>query len=133
MAGVLLVKDALAVRADGRTRCSILAADGRIVALLRPSDAPSADVVIDAAGRPVIPGGIDPHVHLEAGGQSFEADAATESRAAVTGGITTFFHFLLEQESHWIKRGRRRSRLVFRRISAPALAGLASSLPIVDH
>jgi dihydroorotase (multifunctional complex type) len=100
MTGVLLVKDALVIRADGRARCSILAADGRIVALLRPSDAPAADVVLDAGGRPVIPGAIDPHVHLEAGEQSFEQDAATESRAAVTGGVTTFFHFLLEQESY---------------------------------
>jgi len=100
MAGVLLVKDALAIRADGRTRCSILAADGKIVALLAPGDAPAADETLDARGRPVVPGGIDPHVHLEAGGQRFEEDAATESRAAVTGGITTFLHFLLEQESY---------------------------------
>ena len=41
--------------------------------------------------------------------------------------------FLLEQESHWIKRSGDRSRLLIREIPAPTLAGLGASLPILDH
>jgi dihydropyrimidinase len=44
------------------------------------------DEVIDAAGLLVLPGGIDPHVHL---GPPTADDFASASRAAIAGGITT--------------------------------------------
>ncbi len=54
----------------------------------------TADKEIDAAGRYVLPGGIDMHVHLssvEIGGGTFRwaDDFASGSRAAAAGGITT--------------------------------------------
>lgn len=50
------------------------------------------DEIIDAGGNLLIPGAIDTHVHFRDGGDgSPKGDIATESLAAVTGGVTTFF------------------------------------------
>lgn len=92
----LLVENCIAVGSQGQVNCSILIEEGKIVALLSPQDRPSAEVKIDARGRFVIPGGIDTHVHLGLGGQSFASDCLTESRSAVTGGITTFIQYLVD-------------------------------------
>ncbi len=45
---------------------------------------------IDLRGRLVIPGAIDEHVHFRDPGLTHKADMATESRAAVAGGVTSF-------------------------------------------
>ncbi|MCH5318364.1 MAG: dihydroorotase [Paramuribaculum sp.] len=46
--------------------------------------------VIDGQGKLLIPGGIDEHVHFRQPGLTHKADIASESRAAVAGGITSF-------------------------------------------
>ena len=46
--------------------------------------------VIDAEGKYLIPGFIDDQVHFREPGLTHKANIATESRAAVAGGITTF-------------------------------------------
>jgi dihydroorotase len=46
--------------------------------------------VIDAEGKFLIPGFIDDQVHFREPGLTHKANIATESRAAVAGGITTF-------------------------------------------
>jgi dihydroorotase len=46
--------------------------------------------VIDASGKILIPGVIDVHVHFREPGLTHKADIATESRAAVAGGVTSF-------------------------------------------
>ncbi len=50
----------------------------------------SADIEIDAAGCYVIPGIIDDQVHFREPGLTHKATIATESRAAVWGGVTSF-------------------------------------------
>ena len=50
----------------------------------------AASMVIDAAGRLLLPGVIDTHVHFRDPGLTHKADMATESRAAVAGGVTSF-------------------------------------------
>jgi dihydroorotase len=47
--------------------------------------------VIDASGLWLLPGMIDDHVHFREPGYTAKADIASESRAAVAGGITSFF------------------------------------------
>lgn len=49
-----------------------------------------ADIVIDATGKYVIPGIIDDQVHFREPGMTYKADIASESRAAIAGGVTTF-------------------------------------------
>jgi dihydroorotase len=46
--------------------------------------------VIDAAGNYVVPGMIDDQVHFREPGLTHKADIASESKAAVAGGITSF-------------------------------------------
>jgi dihydroorotase len=48
-----------------------------------------ADVVIDAAGKALLPGMIDCHVHFREPGLTHKGDMATESAAAVAGGVTS--------------------------------------------
>ena len=49
-----------------------------------------ADEVIDATGKHVFPGIIDDQVHFREPGLTHKANIATESRAAIAGGITSF-------------------------------------------
>ncbi len=49
-----------------------------------------AEQVFDAAGRWLLPGMIDDHVHFREPGHTAKADIASESRAAVAGGVTSF-------------------------------------------
>lgn len=49
-----------------------------------------AHITIDASGKYLIPGVIDDQVHFREPGLTHKADIASESRAAVAGGTTTF-------------------------------------------
>jgi dihydroorotase-like cyclic amidohydrolase len=96
--GSLAVINGLVVSTAGVVSATVLAEGGRIAALLPPRERPSADEVIDAGGRPVLPGLIDPHVHLGLS-QPFADACWHESRAAVTGGVTAMVHYLLSPDS----------------------------------
>ncbi len=50
----------------------------------------SEDTIIDAEGNYVLPGVIDDQVHFREPGLTHKGDIASESRAAVAGGITSF-------------------------------------------
>src|SRR5438105_4454082 len=58
----------------------------------------SVDKTIDATGKLVIPGGIDPHTHLDLpfGGTSSSDDFETGTRAAAFGGTTTIIDFAVQ-------------------------------------
>lgn len=59
-----------------------------------------ADRVIDAKGKYVFPGGIDPHVHLDMPfmGTRSSDDYETGTRAALFGGTTTVIDFILQTQ-----------------------------------
>ena len=71
-------------------RASVLIEDETITGIFE-SDAPQADTVIDAAGKWLLPGVIDDHVHFRDPGLTHKADMASESLAAAAGGVTTVF------------------------------------------
>ncbi|NOZ07661.1 MAG: hypothetical protein GXO91_02135, partial [FCB group bacterium] len=74
------------VRADSIRREDILIRGGKILRIEdRIRDIPSGCRHIDCAGKLIFPGIIDTHVHLK--------DAATESRAALRGGVTAIMDF----------------------------------------
>ena len=88
-----LIKNALIVRSDCIIHGSIGINDGVIVSLTKDSDLPSARRIIDAEGRYVIPGLIDPHVHWGVK-KEFEQEVRTETRACAHGGVTTVVNLL---------------------------------------
>lgn len=67
----------------------LLIEDERIAAIGK-GQMPQADVVIDAGGDMLLPGMIDTHVHFRDPGLTQKADIASESAAAVAGGVTSF-------------------------------------------
>jgi dihydropyrimidinase len=86
----LLIHDGTVVTSEGSVSADVLVRGGAIVGLGQALTV-SADVRrIDATGLLVLPGGIDPHVHL---GGSRADDYRTGSMAALAGGITTISNF----------------------------------------
>ncbi|MGH3852761.1 MAG: dihydroorotase [Pseudonocardiaceae bacterium] len=63
--------------------------DGKIIEMLRQGEYRPANRVIDAAGRYILPGLVDSHVHFRTPGLTYKEDWAHGSRAAAMGGITT--------------------------------------------
>jgi dihydropyrimidinase len=61
-----------------------------------------ADEVIDASGKLVFPGGVDPHVHLDMPFMgTFSSDSyETGTRAALFGGTTMVIDFVLQKQGH---------------------------------
>jgi dihydropyrimidinase len=64
-----------------------------------------ADTIIDASGKLVFPGGIDPHVHLDMPFMgTFSSDThETGTRAALYGGTTTVIDFVLQKQGRSLK------------------------------
>ena len=81
----------------GQLRADVGIVEGRIVAL--GEDLGRATAIVDASGRAVLPGVVDPHIHL-GNTLPFEDEAHTESRAAVVGGVTTVCVFLRRTDSY---------------------------------
>jgi len=73
------------------TTADVLLADGRVAAVsARPGELPTAGAeVVDCAGRLVVPGLVDPHVHLREPGGEHKETIATGTAAAIAGGFTT--------------------------------------------
>ncbi|NZA25142.1 dihydroorotase [Luteimonas sp. SJ-92] len=63
---------------------------GRIAEIGAGLAAGARETVVDAAGRRLLPGMIDDQVHFREPGMEHKADIATESGAAVAGGLTSF-------------------------------------------
>lgn len=85
-----LIRGGLIVNADGQRRADLLIVEGRIAQIAPSIPMTAAMEVIDARGRLVMPGGIDPHTHLQ---PAFVDDLTSGSRAALAGGITTLGTF----------------------------------------
>ncbi len=88
----LLVRDGIIVEGGGSAPGSLAIRDGRVVVRVAVGeDLPNARAVIDAKGRLVIPGIIDPHVHFYGEG------IGAYSRLAAIGGVTTFIGMIRDQ------------------------------------
>jgi dihydropyrimidinase len=92
----LLIKNGEIITASERYVADILCEDETITKIGRNLDAPQDATVIDAAGKYVFPGFIDPHVHiyLPFMGTFAKDTHETASRAAVVGGTTTFIEMI---------------------------------------
>jgi dihydropyrimidinase len=109
-----LIKNGTVVSATGRGAADVLVDGETIVAVLEPGSSRlgfdlegSVDTVIDAAGKYVIPGGIDAHTHMELpfGGTAASDTFETGTRAAAWGGTTTIIDFAVQRTGERVQDG----------------------------
>jgi dihydropyrimidinase len=97
----LLIQGGTVVTVDGARRADVRVR-GELVVAVGDLTRESADRrVIDATDLLVLPGGVDPHVHLSAtpAEWAFVDDFTTGTRAALAGGITTVGHMAFPAEN----------------------------------
>lgn len=87
----LLIKNGEIIAADSRYTADIYCEGETITRIDKNLSAPAGTEVIDATGKYIFPGFIDPHVHiyLPFMGTYSKDNYATGSRAAIVGGTTT--------------------------------------------
>jgi len=78
--------------------------DGKIVSISKTISRSAGSRVVDLAGKTVMPGVVDAHSHFGIY-QPLANDAASESRAAVTGGITTVLNIIRPRPYYLNMRG----------------------------
>jgi dihydropyrimidinase len=89
-----IIRNGTVVTAADASRCDVGIRAGKIVALAERLD--GAEEVIDAAGKLVLPGGVDGHCHLDqpmSDGSEMADDFTTGTRSAAAGGTTTVIPF----------------------------------------
>ena len=99
----VLIKNGLVISPTGVIANDVLIDGEKIAAVGAPgwfaSSEQGCDRVIDAAGKYVIPGGVDVHTHMELPfGGTFASDTfETGSRAAAWGGVTTIIDMAVQR------------------------------------
>src|SRR5947209_15741493 len=94
-----IIRGGRVATASDTVACDVGIRGGKIVAL--GEDLGTADEVIDARGRLVLPGGIDSHVHLSqpsGPGIVMADDFESGTRAAAFGGNTLVLPFAMQQK-----------------------------------
>ncbi|MFS0693885.1 dihydropyrimidinase [Streptomyces nitrosporeus] len=103
-----LITGGLVVTASDELHADVLIDHGRVIALAAPgSQQWTADLVIDASQKYVIPGGVDAHTHMEMPfGGTFASDTfETGTRAAAWGGTTTIVDFAVQTKGEALQAG----------------------------
>jgi dihydroorotase len=86
----MLIVNATLINEGRRFGADLLIRGERIERIAPRIAAPAGVTVIDAAGKLLLPGLIDDQVHFREPGLTHKGDLASESAAAVAGGITSF-------------------------------------------
>jgi len=89
-----LIKNAQIVN-EGKTFSGAVLIDGELIIKVFtgesiPEEITKGATVIDAQGKYLMPGAIDDQVHFREPGMTHKGEIATESRAAVAGGVTSY-------------------------------------------
>lgn len=104
-----LIQGGTIVTAVDTFKADVAVEGEKIVALFAPGSGPAGayDVTIDAAGKYVIPGGIDAHTHLDMpfGGTMASDDFETGTRAAAHGGTTCVIDFAIQGKGDPLQKG----------------------------
>jgi len=92
-----LIRGGTVVTADTERRADVLIQGEKIVAVGPQLEAPAGARIIDAGGCYVMPGGIDPHTHMELPfmGTVASEDFFTGTSAAAAGGTTMIIDFAI--------------------------------------
>jgi dihydroorotase len=107
----ILITNALTINEGKSIHRDLLIRDGRIDAIGGDLSGKRADRIVDAEGRALFPGMIDDQVHFREPGLTHKGNIHSESRAAVSGGITSYMEMpntspptttidLLEEKHH---------------------------------
>jgi dihydropyrimidinase len=93
----ILIRGGTVINAEGSVRADVLTEGGLIRAVGADLQAPAGAQVIDAGGALVMPGGIDPHTHMELPfmGTVTKDDFYSGTSAAVSGGTTMIIDFVI--------------------------------------
>ena len=86
----ILIKNAILVNEGKVKKQDLLIVGEQISRIADTIPEQDANRVIEASGKYLLPGAIDDQVHFREPGLTHKADIASESRAAVAGGITSF-------------------------------------------
>src|SRR5450756_451630 len=98
----ILIRGGTVVNHDYSRRADVLVDGNKIVAIGAKLDAPSGAQTIDAGGCYIMPGGIDPHTHLEfafMGGFTAD-DCEWGTKAALSGGTTMVVDMCIPNPGH---------------------------------
>jgi dihydropyrimidinase len=92
-----LIRGGTVVDADTQWRADVLIADGKIAAVGDALEASAGSTIVDAGGRLVMPGGIDPHTHMQLPfmGTVASDDFYTGTAAGLAGGTTSIIDFVI--------------------------------------
>ncbi len=93
----ILIRGGTVVNADRSFRADVLCSNGTILAVGEGLSAPAGVEVVDAGGQLVMPGGIDPHTHMQLPfmGTVTSDDFFTGTAAGLAGGTTTIIDFVM--------------------------------------
>ena len=88
----ILIRNATIINEGRQFKGYVLISGQLIKAVGKGEIEPSGECeVVEAGGLLLLPGVIDCHVHFREPGVTYKADISSESRAAVAGGVTSFF------------------------------------------
>lgn len=92
-----LIRGGTVVNADRAFRADVLCEGDKIVAVGPNLQAPAGAEIVDAGGQYVMPGGIDPHTHMNLPfmGTVTQDDFFTGTAAGLAGGNTTIIDFVI--------------------------------------
>ena len=95
----ILIRGGTIITAEATFRADVYCQDGLIRAVGESLDAPSGAETIDAGGQYVMPGGIDPHTHMELPfmGTVASEDFYTGTAAGFAGGTTMIIDFVIPE------------------------------------
>ena len=101
-----LIRNGTVVTATDTFAADVGINDGKISAIAAQLPVENAGRVIDAAGRLVLPGGIDVHTHLDMpfGGTTSADDFQTGTIAAAFGGTTTLIDFAIQYKGQTLRQ-----------------------------
>ena len=93
----LLIQGGTVVNADRAFRADVLCVDGKITAVGESLQVPAGATIVDAGGQYVMPGGIDPHTHMQLPfmGTVTQDDFFSGTAAGLAGGTTTIIDFVI--------------------------------------
>ena len=93
----VLIRGGTVVNADRQFRADVLCVDGKIHSVGDNLEAPAGAQVVDAGGQYVMPGGIDPHTHMQLPFMGTVAvdDFFSGTAAALAGGTTSIIDFVI--------------------------------------